>query len=140
MTVLLARSKEDQVARGIRTEIPFGVDLALCPIGAVRDWLSRVGRAQGPLFRVVSGAVIEPYRIHPRAVSLAVQRFAKRAGMSGHFSSHSLRSGFATSAYARGATDLEIQDHGRWKDPRSLERYIHVRHVPGRGNVASRVL
>jgi site-specific recombinase XerD len=140
MTVLLTRSKEDQLARGAQTEIPYGANAALCPVTAVREWLSRVGRPQGPLFRVVAGTVIEPHRIHPRAVTRAVQRFASRADLSGHFSAHSLRSGFATSAYARGASGLEIQDHGRWKDPRSLERYIHVRHVSDRRNVAARVL
>jgi integrase len=140
MKVLLPRSKEDPMGRGVLTEIPTATHDALCPIRAVRTWMTRVGRPQGPLFRLVFGHTIEPIRIQPRAVSRAVQRLAARAGLQGDYSAHSLRSGLATSAYARGATEREIQSHGRWKDRRSLDRYIHLSAVDGRPNAAASVL
>jgi integrase len=135
--VLLLRSKEDQLGEGAHTDIPSGMCIETCPVDALRAWIGRVGRPAGPLFRGVSGPRIEHQRISTRCVSRAVQRATERAGLDGHFSAHSLRSGLATSAYASGATEREIQAHGRWKDRRSLDRYIHVSRMPGRTNVAS---
>lgn len=132
----LRRSKEDPLGKGALTRIPCGARADTCPVEALRAWIGRVGRPAGPLFRVVSGARIEHQRIHPRAVSRALQRAAERAGLTLHYSSHSLRVGLATSAYAQGATLREIQLQGRWQDPRSVQRYIQIEHVPGRKNVA----
>jgi integrase len=130
--LLLPRSKEDPMGRGRWTSIPTASRPELCAVRALRAWMQRVRRAQGPLFRVVRGGHIEPEPISTRAVARAVQRFAARAGLQGDFSAHSLRSGLATSAYARGALEREIQAHGRWKDRRSLDRYIHLER-PARG-------
>jgi site-specific recombinase XerD len=102
----LGKSKEDQLGRGARTEIPHGVVEGTCPVRALQRWLERVGRPSGPLLRVVSsGGTIEHQRIHPRAVSRALQRAVARAGIEQHFSSHSLRAGLATTAHMvpRGA-------------------------------------
>jgi len=140
LTIEVRKSKEDQLARGKRTEIPFGQCEATCPVRALEAWIARVGRPAGPLFRVIRGAHIEHERIHPRAVSRAVQRAVARAGLEGDYSAHSLRAGLATSAYAHGATEREIQLQGRWEDPRSVQRYIHMEHVPGRRNVAEGLL
>lgn len=138
--VFVGKSKEDQLARGAHTHIPLGHVHATCPVRALRQWLGRVGRPRGPLFRVVQGAAIEHERIHPRAVTRAVQRAVARAGLEGAYSAHSLRAGLATSAYAHGSTRREIQLQGRWQDPRSVDRYIHMECVPGRKNVADGLL
>ncbi len=140
LVVNVRRSKEDQLGRGKRTEIPSGSAEATCPVRALQTWLARVGRPGGPLFRVITGAGPEHQRIHPRAVSRAVQRAVARAGLQGEYSAHSLRVGLATSAYAHGATRREIQIQGRWDDPRSVDRYIHMERVPGRRNVAAGLL
>jgi integrase len=79
--------------------------------------------------------VIEPQRIHPRAVTRAVQRCVADAGLAGHFSAHSLRAGLATSAYAHGADPRAIQRQGRWKDARSLDRYIRLDCLPNQPSV-----
>lgn len=89
---------------------------------------------------MLSGSTIEHQCIHPRAVSRALQRAAARAGLTLHYSSHSLRAGLATSAYAHGATLREIQLQGRWEDPRSVQRYVHIERVAGRKNVATGLL
>jgi site-specific recombinase XerD len=138
--VFLRRSKEDQLARGAHTDIPCGSRAETCPVEALRVWIGRVGRPAGPLFRVVYGAQIEHQRISTRAVARAVQRVTARAGLEGHYAAHSLRSGLATSAYAHGSTEREIQAHGRWKDRRSLDRYIDVERMPNRRNVADGLL
>lgn len=136
LRIFLQRSKDDQTGKGRYTDIPRGTNTATCPVEAVRAWIARVGRPTGPLFRIVSGARIDHMRISTRCVARAVQRSTQRAKISGHFSAHSLRKGLATSAYAHGATEREIQAHGRWKDRRSLDRYIQVDRMPGRQNVA----
>ncbi|MDB4987742.1 MAG: integrase family protein, partial [Myxococcaceae bacterium] len=138
--VFLRRSKEDQLGRGAHTDVPCGDNLDTCPVDALRAWIGRVGRPNGPLFRVVYGAQIEHQRISTRAVARAVQRATTHAGLEGHYAAHSLRSGLAASAYAHGSTEREIQAHGRWKDRRSLDRYIDVERIAGRRNVAQRLL
>ena len=137
LRVLLVRSKEDQLGLGAYTDIPCGVCAETCPVQALRAWLGLVGRPAGPLFRAIFRTRIEHKRITTRRVSQIVQLAATRAGLGDNFSAHSLRAGLATSAYAQGATEREIQAHGRWADRRSLDRYIHVQRMPNRKNVAT---
>ena len=140
LVVAVRRSKEDQLGKGQYTRVPFGQHEATCPVRALRTWIGRVGRPSGPLFRVIQGGTIEHQRISERCVSRAIQRAVAHAGLSGHYSAHSLRAGLATSAYAHGATEREIQLQGRWRDPRSVQRYIHMERVPGRTNVVQGLL
>ena len=135
LLVFLPRSKEDRLGRGVYTDVPCGAKPETCPAAALHAWLEHRGSRLGALFRVVQGDAITAQRISTRAPARAVQRAVKRAGLVGHYAAHSLRSGLATSAYAHGATEREIQAHGRWKDRRSLDRYIHVARMPGRKNV-----
>jgi site-specific recombinase XerD len=124
LRVRLRRSKEDPLGRGSITDIPRADNALLCPVQALERWLKRIP-AVGPLFRGVYGDRVSTERLAPRAVSRAVQRAAARVGLS-DYSAHSLRSGLATSAHTQGCSVHDIQAHGRWKDVRSLERYIHV--------------
>ena len=133
LQVFLPRSKEDQLGRGRTTRIRAADNLALCPLRALERWLDTSPYRQGPLFRVVSGARIEPTRIHPRAVTRAVQRATKRAELAGDYSAHSLRAGLATSASARGHALRAIQEHVGWLDARTPSRYIHGAHAAGEG-------
>jgi integrase len=75
----------------------------------------------------------------PRAISRVVARLARRAGLerADEYSSHSLRAGLATSAYVRGGSEREIQAHGRWRDRRSLDRYIQPGAARNRPNLVS---
>jgi site-specific recombinase XerD len=135
LRVVLRRSKEDPLGQGSITEIPRAEHAELCPVNACTDWLARIGAA-GPLFRVVYGPRVTLERLAPRAVSRAVQRAASRAGLPQVYSAHSLRSGLATSAHSQGCSDRDIQAHGRWKDLRSLNRYIHVSAAAARRTLA----
>lgn len=114
LRVVLSRSKEDQLGRTRTTVIPAGTNAARCPIRALQQWLELAGHRSGPLFRVISGFKIRSERMHPRAVTRAVQRAAKRAGIAGAYSSHSLRAGLATSADAQGHSQRAIQQHVGW--------------------------
>ena len=128
--VLLPRSKEDQLGRGRTTTIPASTNPALCPVRALQHWLALADYRTGPLFRVINGSQIRTRRMHPRAVTRAVQRATLRAGLAKGYSSHSLRAGLATSADARGHSPRAIQQHVGWSDARTMSRYID----PSRGD------
>ena len=123
------KSKEDQLARGKRVEISFGSSDATCPVRALQIWIERVGRAEGPLFRVVRGCTVEHQRIHPRAVSRALQRVVQREGLDGKYSSHSLRAGVTTSAHLNGVSRRDIQEWIGWRDGNSVDRYTRLEGV-----------
>jgi integrase len=122
--VFLPRGKEDQLGRGRTTRIPAATRAELCPVRALQRWLEVAAHRDGPLFRVVSGAQVRAVRMHPRAVTRAVQRATQRAGLTGGYSSHSLRAGLATSADAQGHSLRAIQQHVGWSDARTPTRYI----------------
>jgi site-specific recombinase XerD len=60
-----------------------------------------------------------------RAVAEVVKAYARRAGFkAADFSGHSLRSGFLTSAAARGASIFKMMDVSRHKSIETLRGYI----------------
>jgi integrase len=122
--VFLPRSKEDQLGRGRTKRIPIAADPALCAARALQRWLELAGLRSGPLFPSIRGSRIEAARMHPRAVSRALQRAVRRAGLDGKYSSHSLRAGLATAADAQGHELRDIQAHVGWRDVRTAVRYI----------------
>jgi integrase len=137
LRVHLPFSKHDPLGSGEDVELAVAAAPELCPVRATRRWLDRVGRDTGPLFRQIRGEHVSVHGIQPRVVSRLVDRLARLAAVGDGYSAHSLRAGLATSAYARGASEREIQTHGRWKDRRSLDRYIQPTAVPGRKNLVA---
>ncbi|MGW0345908.1 site-specific integrase [Streptomyces anthocyanicus] len=120
----------------------YGSDAATCPVRALRayrDALTAAGRTDGPLFVRVDrwGRIAPPMTRHGRvigdsagrmtteAAAEVVERLAVAAGLSGEWSGHSLRRGFATAARAAGHDPLEIARAGGWVDgSRVLARYM----------------
>jgi site-specific recombinase XerD len=131
----IVRSKADQLGVGHVVAIDQAHNPKLCAVRAVSAWLARVGERDGSLLRRTVGERVTRTPMHPRSVSRVIERLTMRAGILGDYSAHSLRAGLATSAYARGLSDREIQVHGRWKDRRSLDRYIQIGSVEGRRNL-----
>ncbi len=121
--VHIRRSKGDQLGRGSHITVPRGHNPMLCPVAALTRWLARCSDLSS-VFPIVRGSRATPKRLGPRAVTRAVERAATLAKLPNAYSSHSLRSGLATSAYLDGRDIRDIQAHGRWKDVRSLSRYI----------------
>ncbi|MFE0824155.1 tyrosine-type recombinase/integrase [Streptomyces sp. NPDC058847] len=120
----------------------YGTDPATCPVRALRAYLAALaaaGRTEGPLFvRVDRWDRIAPPltrrgrpigdpagRMTAEAAAEVVERLAVAAGLSGDWSGHSLRRGFATAARAAGHDPLEIARAGGWVDgSRVLARYM----------------
>jgi hypothetical protein len=53
-----------------------------------------------------------------------VKRRAAAAGLDDLFAGHSMRSGFATEACAKGTAELAIMRHGRWKSAAVMRGYV----------------
>lgn len=126
LRVRVRRSKTDQEGTGDTKGIPFASDPALCPVRALVAWLEAAGITEGPIFRAVDkGGNVGPVAITGAAVALVVKRAASRAGLdAGRFAGHSLRSGFATTAAAKGRGLDAIMRQTGHRSERVARRYI----------------
>lgn len=122
LDVVLRFSKTDQDGAGETLALAEGVREATCPVRAVRAWLAALaeqGVTSGPLFRSVGkgrSQRLGTAALTTRSVDLILERAAVRAGVSAEgLSPHSLRRGFATTAYAQGVSEKEISRTGRWR-------------------------
>ncbi|WP_336026932.1 site-specific integrase [Geodermatophilus sp. FMUSA9-8] len=122
LDVLIRYSKTDQEGAGETLALAEGVRATTCPVRAVRAWLAALagqGVTSGPLFRSVGKGRAPRLGEAPlttRSVDLVLRRAAERAGVPVEgLSPHSLRRGFATTAYAQGVPEKEISRTGRWR-------------------------
>jgi site-specific recombinase XerD len=122
LDVVLRFSKTDQEGAGDTLALAEGVRAATCPVRAVRAWtdaLAAQGITRGPLFRSVGkggSQRLGATALTTRSVQLILARAAARARVDGTgLSAHSLRRGFATTAYAQGVPEKEISRTGRWR-------------------------
>src|SRR5262249_27318963 len=93
---------------------------------AVNAWIKAAAIEDGPLFRPVARTgKISGRRLSDRAIAELVKTYARRAGLKAtDFSGHSLRSGFLTSAAARGASIFKMIDVSRHKSVDTLRGYV----------------
>ena len=120
----IRHSKTDQEGQGVTIAIARG-DIA-CPVRALRDWLGAADIDAGPLFRPINKADrVAQARLTDRSVANIVKAYAERAGFDAStFSGHSLRSGFLTSAAAKGASIFKMMDVSRHKSVETLRGYV----------------
>jgi site-specific recombinase XerD len=124
LRVTIRHSKTDQEGQGVTIAIARG-DIA-CPVKALREWLGAAGIEAGSLFRPINkvGRVAQA-RLTDRSVANIVKVYAERAGFDAStFSGHSLRSGFLTSAAAKGASIFKMMDVSRHKSVDTLRGYV----------------
>ena len=124
LRVIIRQSKTDQEGQGATIAIARG-DFA-CPVKALRAWLDAAGITAGPLFRPINKADrVAQARLTDRSVANIVKAYAERAGFDAStFSGHSLRSGFLTSAAAKGASIFKMMDVSRHKSVDILRGYV----------------
>ncbi len=124
LRVAIRMSKTDQ--EGLGTTIAIARGSIACPVNAVRAWIQSAGIVDGPLFRPVTRTGnVSVRRLSARAVAELVKCYARRAGLrAADFSGHSLRSGFLTSAAARGASIFKMMDVSRHKSIDTLRGYV----------------
>jgi site-specific recombinase XerD len=124
LRVTIRHSKTDQEGQGVTIAIARG-DIA-CPVKALREWLGAACIEAGPLFRPINrGGRVAQARLTDRSVANIVKAYAERAGFDAStFSGHSLRSGFLTSAAAKGASIFKMMDVSRHKSVDTLRGYV----------------
>jgi site-specific recombinase XerD len=129
LVITLRRSKTDQEGAGRRIGIPFGATVETCPVAAFDAWIALLGdsaESMAPLFRPVDRhGNVAGARLSGGAVAQVVKRAAERAGLDPtQYAGHSLRSGFATSAAAAGASERSIMRQTGHRSLPVLRRYI----------------
>lgn len=125
--VVVRKSKTDQEAVGMTKGIFSAAgDSSICPVKAVREYLSYCDIKKGPLFtRIRKGEMISRgERLSDRAVATILQHRAKNAGVELDLAGHSLRSGFITTAAEAGRTERSIQNQTGHKSVITLRSYI----------------
>jgi len=124
LRVLIRRSKGDQEGQGQEIAVVRG--RRACPVEALGCWIEVAGITEGPVFRRMRrGGVVLADPLRPQGVAQVVKRYAERAGYcAADFSAHSLRSGFLTSAAARGASVFKMMEVSRHKSVDTLRGYI----------------
>lgn len=91
----------------------------LCPVRAMKSYLSVFKHTTGPLFQFKSGLPVSHY-----FVSSNLSQAISHCGLDPKFyKGHSFRIGAATDAAARGLSDTMIKKLGRWKS-NAFQRYI----------------
>ncbi|MCF6256125.1 MAG: site-specific integrase [Gammaproteobacteria bacterium] len=126
LIITLPRSKTDQTGEGKVKALPAGEGL-LCPVTALRQWLSISDIEQGSVFRgITRWGVLKSKALSPASVNLILKTVAKNAGLdfAPELSGHSLRRSLATNAHRFGATFESIKRQGGWVHEGTVWGYI----------------
>jgi len=125
LTVTIRRSKTDQEGQGRKVGIPFGSNARTCPVVALQAWIKASGIERGRVFRSITRHGKVNGKLWAQSVALVVKRSAKATGLDpSKLAGHSLRSGFATSAAAAGATERSIMKQTGHRSLPTLRGYI----------------
>jgi site-specific recombinase XerD len=122
--VTIRHSKTDQEGHGEVIAVPRGT--MACPVAALKAWLDGAGITKGPMFRpIAKGGHVQDFRLSDRSIATIIKARATRVGLDpGQYSGHSLRSGFLSSAAARGASIFRMADQSRHKSMDVLRGYV----------------
>ena len=125
MTLYLSRSKTDKQSNGKTYRAPALKQL--CPVTAYQEWINAAGLESGPVFRSIDrwGHIAEE-GLNSTSIIPLLRRILRGAGVADaeHFSSHSLRRGFATWANGNGWDLKTLMGYVGWNDVKSAMRYI----------------
>jgi integrase len=126
LIITLRRSKTDQLGEGQRKGIPYGQQVATCPVRAVEAWRAAAQIRSGPLFRPIDRyGRVQPQRLAPYHVTRLIKRLCVAAGLDAtRYAGHSLRAGLATAAAAAGVDERTIMAQTGHKSEKMVRRYI----------------
>ena len=117
-TLLIAFSKTDQEGRGDALYVGDST------LKLIRRYRSKAGIERGALFRRIRrGDNVTSERLTPTSARRIIKARAEAAGVNGFISGHSLRVGSAVSLAQAGASVVDMQTAGRWKDPKMPSHY-----------------
>ena len=126
LKITVKRSKTDQFGEGLIKGIPYFDNQQYCPVISVKKWIEVSDITSGSLFRRLSkGSRLTENRLTDQTVALLLKKYLKLAGLDNeHYSGHSLRSGFATSAAESGAEERSIMAMTGHKSTEMVRKYI----------------
>lgn len=125
VVLFIARSKEDQKARGRHVVIDPGSHELSDAVGNLREWVKMLNSKfirEGPVFRRMwktsFGYKIQDNRLDPewlgRVVKTAVEAAGVEAPSGRTYRGHSPRASGATMGFRAGKPSMMIADHGGW--------------------------
>jgi integrase len=127
LTVEIRSSKTDQVGAGREIGVWRARTKELCPVRALRHWISFRGRWKGPLFVQLSSPWADKCtreRLGPDAIYDVVKRTVELVGADpSDYGAHSLRAGMVTAALATGAAESAVMRRTGHKSRDTLDRY-----------------
>ncbi|MFJ4143055.1 site-specific integrase [Pseudomonas sp. NPDC089734] len=124
ISLYLPRSKGDRDNLGRTCQTP--ALQRLCPVQAYIEWINCSALVRGPVFRAIDrwGNLGEE-GLHANSIIPLLRQTLERAGIAAdHYTSHSLRRGFATWAHRSGWDLKSLMAYVGWKDMKSAMRYI----------------
>ena len=125
LTIRLRRSKTDQEGEGRKVGLPYGSNLATCPVRALQEWLHAAAITSGALFVGINRHGTPQGRLSACAVALIVKKVVAAAGLNPDlYAGHSLRAGLATSAAMAGVSERSIMNQTGHKSVQMVRRYI----------------
>lgn len=124
MRLYLPWSKGDRHNLGHHYSVPALA--TLCPVDAYLDWTVAAGLSEGAVFRGIDRwGNISTKPLNPGSLIKVFRGCFEQAGLVGeHYSTHSLRRGFATWAMANGWDLKALMEYIGWKDVQSAIRYV----------------
>jgi hypothetical protein len=119
--VVIRHGKTDQEGQGAEIAIPGGYRLR--PVEAVQTWLAAAEFSRRSVFRSVArGGRVGTEALSPYAASLVIKQRIAAFGLDS--ATHSLRSGFLTSAAEAGASLFKLTEVSRHKSLDTLRGYV----------------
>lgn len=116
-SLYVPRSKNDQEGRGKSLHVTGETR------EAITTYRQRAGIDSGAVFRRIrKGDVVTRERLTATSARRIIKKWAQRAGFEG-VSGHSMRVGSAVSLAQKNASLVEMQQAGRWKDPKMPAHY-----------------
>ncbi|AMB85033.1 recombinase [Pseudomonas agarici] len=133
ITLYLPRSKSDRDNLGRTYQTP--ALRRLCPVQAYIEWINCAALVRGPVFRAVDRwGNVGNEGLHANSIIPLLRQALERAGIAAeHYTSHSLRRGFATWAHGSGWDLKSLMGYVGWKDFKSAMRYVQASPFAGTG-------
>ena len=129
-TLIVQRSKTDQQGTGVALYVTNDTR------NAISRYREKAGITRGALFRPIRrGGHIQNSRLTDVSARQIIKRRAADAGVDGFISGHSLRVGSAVSLAKAGASVVDLQVAGRWKNSQMPAHYARA-EMAERGAIA----
>ncbi|HHX6572665.1 tyrosine-type recombinase/integrase [Pseudomonas aeruginosa] len=123
MAVFVRRSKTDLAAIGKTYEVPALIEC--CPVEAYSRWIEDAGISHGAVFRsIANNGRLGAESIDRKSVGRILTKIASDAQIEVHFTSHSMRSGFANWAIDQGWSLKDLMEYVGWKGASNAARYV----------------